>query len=101
MKKHDNKCEERIVYYGNRNYNVSDIDKFVAEGGLGTHIGNSMKHHIITYLMNEKGYSENDAWLTHDAWATNDNRVYGILKRDYEAVVNEYREIVGLPPMKF
>ena len=101
MKKHDNKCEERILPFENRNYNVSDIDKFVAEGGLGTHIDNSMQHHVITYLMNKKGYAEPDAWQTYGAWATNDNRVYGIRKRDYEDVVNEYREIVGLPPMEF
>ena len=57
MKKHDNKCEERIVYYGNRNYNVSDIDKFVAEGdrlehskfGKGTVVGTIDKLIIVQF----------------------------------------------------
>lgn len=58
-----------------------------------------MKHKIITYLVNEKGYDRIEAELTHDAWATNDNMVYGIPDYEYTKYINKYRKIVGLPPM--
>lgn len=91
---------KRIIHYGIGDYDVSDIDRYIAEGNVKKGNVNGDKHQIITYLMNEKGYSENDAWLTYDAWATHDNLVYGIPPRDYENVINKYREMVGLPPLE-
>ena len=73
---------------------------YVAKGGLGDHIGNDMKHHVITYLVNEKGYDRIEAELTYDGWAKHDNLVYGIPEYEYEKYVNKYRKIVGLPPLE-
>ena len=90
----------RKIPYGDRTYDVSDIDMYVAKGGLGDHIGNDMKHHVITYLVNEKGYDRIEAELTYDGWAKHDNLVYGIPEYEYEKYVNKYRKIVGLPPLE-
>lgn len=91
---------KRMIHYGIGDYDVSDIDRYIAEGNVKKGNVNGDKHQIITYLMNEKGYSENDAWLTYDAWATHDNMVYGIPPHMYEKYINKYREMVGLPPLE-
>lgn len=91
---------KRIIHYGIGDYDVSDVDRYIAEGGVPKGIINGMKNRVITYLMNEKGYSENDAWLTYDAWATDGNLEYGIPKHMYEDYINKYRELVGLPPLE-
>ena len=91
---------KRIIHYGIGDYDVSDIDRYIAEGGVPKGIINGMKNRVITYLMNEKGYSEDDAWSTYDAWATHDNLEYGIPKYEYEDTINKYREMVGLPPLE-
>ena len=89
----------RKVSYGDRTYDVSDVDRYIAEGNIEKGDQNVMKHKIITYLVNEKGYDRIEAELTHDAWATNDNMVYGIPDYEYTKYINKYRKIVGLPPM--
>ena len=97
-KERDGSRKGRTITVEHGSYDVSDIDKFIAEGNIGKGVQNSMKNRVISYLMNEKGYSETDAWITYDVWAKHDNMVYGIANYEYEDTIEKYRSLVGLPP---
>lgn len=89
----------RTVTYADHTYDVSDIDRYIAEGNIEKGDQNVMQHKVVTYLMNEKGYKEMDAALAYDAWARVENLVYGIPDYEYKDTINHYRKLVGLPPM--
>lgn len=88
----------RTLMSANGWFDVSDIDKLIAEGNIPNKGEWGLQGYIEDYLKSKR-YSSKEANLTWDAWARFEDLRYGIPEGKYEEVINRHRKIVGLPPM--
>lgn len=88
----------RTLMSANGWFDVSDIDKLIAEGNIPNKGEWGLQGYIEDYLKSKR-YSSKEANLTWDAWARFEDLRYGIPEGKYDEVINRHRKIVGLPPL--